>query len=262
MAPNPLIAPALISAGSSLLGGLFGRKKEQTTRTNFVQLRDDALAAGFNPLTALRATGGGGNTTTTLPGLSAFEVLADAVGAGVDTYLRLDPIGQKTRDLQNELLQREIETLKAARYAGDSSIGRVPSVQSTRSPVGAQTALGNVLRDQDGNIVTDFTNRQLYAADGTPLEAETQLWSEAQQQGGVWATAKRVWDRNVADYTAGTPLGLLGSFVASQNPYRGILTPLPVKPTEAEIRARKEELRRRDQDAYLSWQGRRNWLVQ
>jgi len=38
--------------------------KTQESRINFQQMADDARAAGFNPLTALRTTGGMGNVTT------------------------------------------------------------------------------------------------------------------------------------------------------------------------------------------------------
>lgn len=55
----------LLSAGASLIGGLFGggSKKQETTTTNHVDYRrmvSEAEAAGFNPLTALRNGGAAG----------------------------------------------------------------------------------------------------------------------------------------------------------------------------------------------------------
>lgn len=106
----PLAKP-LISAGASILGGIFSKPKETSTRTNFVQLRDDALEAGFNPLTALRATGGGGNTTTTHGGLSSLEVLGNALQDGLGSFLSQDPIGDETRRLENKLLAAQLDNL-------------------------------------------------------------------------------------------------------------------------------------------------------
>ncbi len=73
----------LLSAGATLLGGLFGKKKKQetTTRINYQQMADDAAAAGFNPLTAIRNGGSAGFTTTTAPTVSAMpEVLSQLGG--------------------------------------------------------------------------------------------------------------------------------------------------------------------------------------
>jgi hypothetical protein len=52
-----MVAAALISAGASLLGGLFAPKPKWVT-PNYQQIRDKAEAAGFNPLTALTSAPG------------------------------------------------------------------------------------------------------------------------------------------------------------------------------------------------------------
>ena len=49
----PLIGAALVSGASSLLGGLFGKPKNEYVVPNYQKIRDKAEAAGFNPLTAL-----------------------------------------------------------------------------------------------------------------------------------------------------------------------------------------------------------------
>lgn len=81
------IAPALISAGASLLGGLFGKKERPKAQgVDYQKLRRDAEAAGFNPLTALLAGGGAGYQREFNPAMSSGAFIAEAIGRGVDTY--------------------------------------------------------------------------------------------------------------------------------------------------------------------------------
>jgi len=92
------LTPALISAGSSLLGGLFGRKKgpsiaeqrenlRQTELQRFSWLRDGARKAGFNPLTVLRATGGQmAPAITQQTPLSSRAILGEAIKTFGGTY--------------------------------------------------------------------------------------------------------------------------------------------------------------------------------
>lgn len=106
----------LLSAGATLLGGLFGKKKKQetTTRINYQQMADDAAAAGFNPLTAIRNGGSAGFTTTTAPTVSAMpEVLSQLggiLGGALDK--KLDPIEAKRREVDTILLDRQLGQLK------------------------------------------------------------------------------------------------------------------------------------------------------
>ena len=107
----------IISAGASLLGGLFGGKKKNqqtTTRINYQQMADDAAAAGFNPLTAIRNGGSAGFTTTTSPTVSAMpEVLGNLGGILGDALgKKLDPIEAKKREIDTVLLDRQLRQLK------------------------------------------------------------------------------------------------------------------------------------------------------
>lgn len=92
---------------------MFAKPKETTTRTNFKQLRSDAEKAGFNPLTALRATGGAGNTTTTHPALSSAEFLGNALGAVGEIY---DPMKLERERLEVGLMQAELDRMKGTAY--------------------------------------------------------------------------------------------------------------------------------------------------
>lgn len=104
----------------SLIGKLFGGKpKEQSTRVNFQQLVDDSQAAGFNPLTALRATGGSGNTTTTLPSLSTSEFIEDSLRSGIGAALNYDPHAEERAKLEVDLMREELTS--AQRYNAEKT---------------------------------------------------------------------------------------------------------------------------------------------
>lgn len=108
---------ALIGAGASIIGSLLGSKKEKpqqtTTRINYKQMVEDAEAAGFNPLTALRAGGGAGFTTTTHPALSGYSPIGNAfqtVGAALANY---DPQANARADLETKLLTAQLANVQA-----------------------------------------------------------------------------------------------------------------------------------------------------
>lgn len=142
---GPLGAP-IVSGVSKLLGGLFGSKKKEPTgpsleeqrlsmqiteENRFKWLREGALRAGFNPLTVLGATGGATAPQLQAPStplsLSTGEIIGGAVAAAGAAY---DPIGHRTQELENELLERQIDEIDK----NQTSLGVQP-VRKTRSPV-------------------------------------------------------------------------------------------------------------------------------
>lgn len=107
-----ILATAATAAIPSLVSKLFGgSKKTQTSRTNFKQLRDDALAAGFNPLTALRATGGQGHTIQT-QAISSKEFLRNALVDGATAAVNYDPLAKRRQQLEIEILEAERDNLR------------------------------------------------------------------------------------------------------------------------------------------------------
>lgn len=88
----------------------------------------DAEAAGFNPLTAIRNGGSAGFTSTSTPGLSSGEFIADAlkgVGQIVSNY---DPMSKATADLEYRIKQETLKNLQADTSARlKASIGGVPA---------------------------------------------------------------------------------------------------------------------------------------
>ena len=134
-------APVIGLAGN-ILGGLFGRKKKNKgpTRVTPLQLRMEAEAAGFNPITVLRGASGGGfgQNPEAVPRLSSLDVVGRALGGLAETVRQIDPIEQETRELENELLRQQIRAVSAppGQKLEGSQWSKVPRVRSvTTSPV-------------------------------------------------------------------------------------------------------------------------------
>lgn len=104
------VAP-LISAGASLLGGLLGKKEEKQENTvDYVKMVKWAEKAGFNPLTALRAGGAAGFTTTTShPALSAWGGIGDAISQVASAF---DPENNARAKLQDDLMRAQLDNIQ------------------------------------------------------------------------------------------------------------------------------------------------------
>lgn len=117
-----MVWPALIGAGATLIGGLFGSgsKKQETTTTSHVDYKRmvrDAEAAGFNPLTALRNGGAAGFSvsTSTTPAAPLSARIADGVSSGVNAFLQnFDPHADKQREQGSRLIDAQIRNLNAS----------------------------------------------------------------------------------------------------------------------------------------------------
>lgn len=109
---DPATIGAVVSAGASLVGKLFGGKEEKQENTiDYVKMVKWAEKAGFNPLTALRAGGGAGFTTTTShPALSAWTGIADAVGTFAANY---DPQANERAALEDDIQRARLENIQA-----------------------------------------------------------------------------------------------------------------------------------------------------
>lgn len=105
----------LITAGASLFGSIFGKKKQKVeTTVDYVKMAQSAQAAGFNPLTALRNGGSAGFTTTTSPTISAIPEALGNLGGILGNALekKLDPIEAKKRELDTALVDAQLRSLK------------------------------------------------------------------------------------------------------------------------------------------------------
>lgn len=96
--------------GGSLLSGLFGSGDQTTTsRVNYKQMVQDAEAAGFNPLTAIRNGGSAGFTSTTTPG----NPVGGALSRVGDWLTNFNPFEDAERSQRSRLLDAQIANLNA-----------------------------------------------------------------------------------------------------------------------------------------------------
>jgi hypothetical protein len=149
------IGQTVLSAAASAIMNKSADNRPQTTtttsksRTNFQEMRDDAIAAGYNPLTALRMTGGAGNVTTTgtsvinTPALSSRAILGRAIGAGLNSLgnsiSSYDPLIEKQKQLNIELSKKQLN------HKDQSFDERVPFMR-------------------DGKLLTDRYGQTIYQA--------------------------------------------------------------------------------------------------
>lgn len=142
----------LITAGASLLGKLLGGDDEQktTSEIDYVKLRENAERGGFNPLTALRAGGGAGFTTTHHPALSSGQFIAEAIGGLGNAIAQIDPMRDATAKLEHDIKQATLANIQAdtAWTKQRASLGGVPVSTGARavkavSPLASNAALAS-----------------------------------------------------------------------------------------------------------------------
>lgn len=128
---------ALIGAGASLIGSIFGggskERKTTTTQVNrvdYARMVRDAEAAGFNPLTALRNGGAAGfsigTTTSTTPPTPLSARIADGVAGGVQSFLaNFDPFQDQKREMEFKLVEAQLANLQADTRLKGANLNRV-----------------------------------------------------------------------------------------------------------------------------------------
>lgn len=130
------LAPALGVVGS-LVSGLLGSKKKEektTSEIDYVKMRQNAEAAGFNPLTALRAGGGAGFTTTHHPALASGAFIGDAIAGMGNVIAAIDPMRDATAKLEHQIKQATLANLQADTAARKrASLGGVPVSTGART---------------------------------------------------------------------------------------------------------------------------------
>lgn len=121
--------------GGSLISGIFGSKKQSTTsEIDYVKMRENAEKAGFNPLTALRAGGGAGFTTTHHPALASGQFIGDALSNLGNVIASVDPMRDATAKLEYQIKQETLKNLQADTAARRrASLGGVPVSTGARN---------------------------------------------------------------------------------------------------------------------------------
>ena len=143
---------AAINLGGQVLGGLMGGSSGKNFEKDMIRqqimeerrfkwLVQGAKNAGLNPLTVLGATGG--QQASAPSPISASAVVGDSIAKWAANY---DPIRDERQKLENELLQLQIDDIKAT----DKKIG-VRSAAVIDSPV------SEMYDPQDDNMFTVAT---------------------------------------------------------------------------------------------------------
>lgn len=141
---------AALSAGTSLVSGLFGRKEEKKRQalaiaearrqehrddTKLQRLVKDAEKAGFNPLTALRG-GAGGFQQVHNPILSlgahggSLSAMAEQIGGSIQSAFDYDPLREEQAQLQTQLMRAELDRI--TRDGNGVGFGQVPTAVGSR----------------------------------------------------------------------------------------------------------------------------------
>jgi hypothetical protein len=224
---DPVVLGSLISGGSSLLGGLFGRKRDRgpsmeyqlQTQQNYQaqwlrDIRRIAKESGFNPLTILgSAPQPSASFSPQMPRMSSREVIGNAISDGLRAYRPTDPIETQTRELENELLQAQIDALRNETRESSLAFDRVPRVQSYPQPASnvANSSFPNIAKPVGSGTTFQFPNQRgdvmasqtVYSQtpDGQyePLEFEGQL-TGAWHRGDVVPYIVEGADRNFSRY--------------------------------------------------------------
>lgn len=122
---------ALIGAGASILGSIFGSKKQKVTNeVDYVKMVKNAEAAGFNPLTALRNGGAAGFSVSSGGGASPLSAIADGIAGAADFLQNFDPHADQKRELEFDLVQAQLENLQADTQS-KIRFGQVPAYTAT-----------------------------------------------------------------------------------------------------------------------------------
>ena len=129
---------ALISAGASLVGGALNRKQAKKERdSHFVNLRNSAIRGGFNPLTALQYTQGGGYGQ--YAAALSRSPLGDAVFAAGDA---IQSQTQRNQTMQHEVSlekMRQQHESKLSRASMDAFNAGVDKIRTSIDVAGAST---------------------------------------------------------------------------------------------------------------------------
>lgn len=143
-------------------------------------MRENAEKAGFNPLTALRAGGGAGFTTTHHPSLASGGFMADALSSfGNAISSAIDPMRDATAKLEFQIKQETLKNLQADTAARKrASLGGVPVSTGARN-LTARSPL------QKGLPVASWLSAPKATADDLPV------WVP-----GVDRDGKRMWIPN------------------------------------------------------------------
>lgn len=116
------IGKLALGAIGALQSAKAAKQQAKSSQTDLKKLRDDAKAAGFNPLTVLRATGGQGFNKGSSGALASATFWGNFANAGVSALNDFDPYKQKRKDLDLQQAQASLgNTLASTRLMESQS---------------------------------------------------------------------------------------------------------------------------------------------
>ena len=196
----PLIGGAIGAVGS-FLSAQAANKPQTQTQTGSIDLKRlvaDAEAAGFNPLTIVRAGGLAGYASTTFAtsggGNSPFGAALQTFGSGVAAW-QYDPYSQQRQAMEFKLAQAQLDNLNASTAAlGSRNVygGGVLSGTGVKPPSpGTQLQIAGVTFDpppgwSPSNDVTEQLGEPvewLYSIPMTLATVVHKLWTPVTEAG-------------------------------------------------------------------------------
>lgn len=139
----------ILGAGISAIGSLFGGSDddETTTRIDYKRMANDAMEAGFNPLTAIRNGGSAGFTTVSHPALSgaAFGGAFQTIGNALMSWdARADERAELELEIQRAQLVGLNRSNAASQYSMSSPALDVPAALGSSRKAVATPELGSL----------------------------------------------------------------------------------------------------------------------
>lgn len=163
---DPVTGSIIGSIGSSLIGGIFGRKKEtpppppKWKPINYKKLRKAAKRGGINPLTALQLGGGQSGAWATEPAaMSSNSFIGEALAAGVQAWAEYDPLQEEKSRLENDLMQAELDRMN--REATSPVQGFASGVMVAGAPSNTVTT-GLTFGGTEIKTASDTSDAELY----------------------------------------------------------------------------------------------------
>jgi|GEM_PF-3001817 len=166
-----------LGAFGALQIGKAAKLQAEASQTDLQKLRDDAQAAGFNPLTVLRATGGQGFNKGSSGALASATFWGNFANAGVSALNDFDPYNQKRKQLDMQQAQASLDnTIASTQLIKSQRAGMLASnttatiPDSFALPLGAdvapvaptikvsKTADGQFVDDEVVSVIGNFTD--------------------------------------------------------------------------------------------------------
>lgn len=220
----PLASAALPVVGN-LVSKLFGGDDEQSSRVDYKQMVRDAEAAGFNPLTVLRAGGASGYTTQSHPALSTASMIGDGIAAVGNVLNNFDIDADKRRKAEFDLVNAQIENIQtetaqrrasmnAPKRVGSNAVthGGAPVSDSSLTPIKAVPALaaGDKAFEMGQVSVTNPSGGRWWV---DPTVGDAQHLEDRYGEPGSWLGGVYVGAKDAAyNIKKSAPLGTSKSF--------------------------------------------------